>query len=302
MPSFYPKASDYKTVYLSEMLSEESISFFCLKGRVLSDLCWWGAARHPEACCASLRGFCAGFALRKRRSLPIRASSFGAPPLTTAVINSFYEQYYYNGDVMKKLLCILLCTVMILCFCACSKSTFMDISAFTDYYNRAAKEKAVELSDYLYRDGAYSLVLSEDSEHVLLTLETDSQGIIEEIRLTVAKVDGDGKEKQINEKGRALFSGTLLRVMQAFTFYGEAECEGIIKEMTLDRLTSFNSTGELTLTRDEWHFVYFSTQISSTFMIYNIHLQPVSKTLKPESKPAFGNTAYTRAEKSKPAE
>lgn len=173
----------------------------------------------------------------------------------------------------------------------------MDISAFTDYYNKAAGEKAVKLSDYLYRDGAYSLVLERDGEQILLTLETDSGGKINEMRLMIPKVDSQGNKKLISGLGKELFTDTLSRVIQAFTLYGEAESENIINEMKLNELSSFNSTGELTLTKDEWHFVYYGTQISSTFMIYNIHLHPIAKTQKPESKPAFGNTAHTREEK-----
>lgn len=173
----------------------------------------------------------------------------------------------------------------------------MDISAFTDYYNKAAGEKAVKLSDYLYRDGAYSLVLERDGEQILLTLETDPGGKINEIRLMIPKVDSQGNKKLISGLGKELFTDTLSRVIQAFTLYGESESENIINEMKLREVSSFNSTGELTLTKDEWHFVYYATQISSTFMIYNIHLHPIAKTQKPESKPAFGNTAHTREEK-----
>lgn len=200
---------------------------------------------------------------------------------------------------MKKLFCVLFAAVFVFGFSACSKNTFMDISAFTDYYNRAAGERTVKLSDYLYRDGAYSLVFERDGEQVLLTLETDSDDKINEIRLMIPKVDNKGNEKQISGLGKELFTGTLSRVIQAFTLYGEAESENIINEMKLSELSTFNSIGELTLTKDEWHFVYYGTQISSSFMIYNIHLHPIAKTQKPESKPAFGNTAHTREEKNR---
>lgn len=195
---------------------------------------------------------------------------------------------------MKKLICVLIAAVLTVCLTACTKDTFMDISAFTDYYNRAAGEKVISLSDYLYRDGAYSRVFERDGEQILLTLETDSEGKIGEIRLMIPKVDGNGKEKPIKGPGKELFTNTLLYVIQAFTVYNSAESEAIAAEMKMNELSSFNSRGELTLTKDEWHFVYYSTQISSVFIIYNIHLSPVEKTQKPESKPAFGNTAHTR--------
>ncbi len=213
-------------------------------------------------------------------------------------IFSPFSQYLYIGDIMKKKLSVIFLS-MVLAFSlnGCSKDSFMDISAFTDYYNEVTSFNRIDLSEYLIRDGVYSLLLENEEEELLLTLETVDEGKIDEIRMLIPKVTDDGGEKPVTESGRSFFADRLTEVLKAYTLFTFEECEQIVTDMKLRELSSFNSMGELTMTKGDWHMVYYSTQVACVFMIFNIHLHPIEKTEKPQSKPAFGNTAYTREEK-----
>ena len=70
----------------------------------------------------------------------------------------------------------------------------------------------------------------------------------------------------------------------------------IVSQFRLSSAETLNGEGELTLTRGDWLIIYYSVEIGSVFMVYNIHLHPTEKTEKPESKPFFGHTAHTREE------
>lgn len=174
---------------------------------------------------------------------------------------------------------------------ACSKDTFMDISAFTAYYNRISTTGSISLEDYTVTDSEYSILMTEN---LLMTLERAESGEIEGIRLTAAKVDGSGLKRTLTEEEAQRFSASATDILEAYTALSRQECESITTELGLSDYRTLNGDGELTLTKGDWLVIYYSVEIGSVFMVYNIHLHPTEKTEKPQSKPFFGHTAYTR--------
>lgn len=170
----------------------------------------------------------------------------------------------------------------------------MDLSAFTDYYNRISSED-ISLESYAITEGEYSLVL----DSMLLTLERAQSGDIEGVRLTTAKVNEKGEKKPVSDEEASRFSLTATDILEAYTTLSRQDCEKIITDLGISSARTLNSDGELTLTKGDWLIIYYSVEIGSVFMVYNIHLHPTEKTEKPESKPFFGHTAYTRAEEEK---
>ncbi len=193
---------------------------------------------------------------------------------------------------MKKFIAVLLALVISVSLCACSKDSFMDLSAFTAYYNRISTTGSISLEDYTVTEGAYSVAMGD----VLLTLEKAQNGEIEGVRLTVAKVNEKGGERSVTDEEAQHFSLLATDILQAYTLFSRQECEDIVSQFRLSSTETLNGEGELTLTRGDWLIIYYSVEIGSVFMVYNIHLHPTEKTEKPESKPFFGHTAHTREE------
>lgn len=189
--------------------------------------------------------------------------------------------------------------VLLLSFAGCSKDSFTDIYAFTYYYNKFTDECRLSLEDYLLHNGTYSTVLEKNGIRLHLALKEADNGKIEEIRLLAAKVDENGNKRDITAAECDFFCERLRAVLSAYTTLGEEGCEAIIGDMRLENPSQFSSEGELTLTKGDWHTVYYSNALASVFTVTNIHLRPVEKTEKPVSKPDFGNTAYTREENKK---
>ena len=191
---------------------------------------------------------------------------------------------------MKKLFAVLLALFLTVSFSACSKDSFMDLSAFTAYYNRISTTGSISLEDYNVTEGEYSLIMDD----VLLTLEKAESGEIEGLRLTPAKVDETGAKRTLTEEDACRFSALATDILEAYTTLSRQDCESIVSQLKLSDSHTLNGQGELTLTKGDWHVIYYSVEIGSVFMVYNIHLHPTEKTEKPVSKPAFGHTAYTR--------
>lgn len=193
---------------------------------------------------------------------------------------------------MKKSFAVLLTFLLAVSFSACSKDSFMDLSAFTAYYNRISTTGSISLEDYTVTEGEYSLIIGE----LLLTLERSESGEIEGIRLTGAKVNENGENCTLSDEQAYRFSAIATDILEAYTTLSRQECEDIINQLGLSDAKTLNGQGELTLTRGDWHTVYYSVEIGCVFMVYNIHLHPIGKTEKPVSKPFFGHTANTRTE------
>lgn len=198
---------------------------------------------------------------------------------------------------MKKTAILILCLSLITgIITGCSKDEFMEITRFTDNLNAQKTGDEIELSSYIIQNETYSLPFFDGKESVLLRLVQGEEGYIEEIRITAAKVDEQGNNSPVTDKGKNLFTSSIKRTVMAYTYFTEEETDKIISDMKLNALSSYNTTGELTLGKGNFYFVYYSADLASMFMIYNIHLHPIEKTEKPESKPAFGNTTNIRTQ------
>ncbi len=199
---------------------------------------------------------------------------------------------------MKKTAVIIICISLVTAMLTgCSKDEFMQIVRFTDNMNSVMEpEERISLSSYLLQNSTYYLPIDENGESVILALEEGDSGYIEKIRITAAKTDEQGNACPFTEERKNLFISAVNRAIRAYAYYSEEETENIIKDMRLDSLSTYKSEGELTLEKGNYYFVYYSTDIASMFMIFNVHLHPVEKTQKPESKPFFGNTTNIRTE------
>lgn len=189
-----------------------------------------------------------------------------------------------------------MCFAVAFVFTGCSKDDFLDIYGFTVYYNNARGKGELSVEDFLYCNGAYSVILENEGTRLHLALEESEGGKIKEIRLLIPKTDENNNRLTVTESAKDFFCERLNALLVAYGSFTFEEAEDIIKEMSLDKLSSFSAEGELTLTKKDRYMVYYSNALASVFMVFNIHLQPIEKTEKPVSKPDFGNTAYTRAE------
>ncbi|MBQ8503285.1 MAG: hypothetical protein IJ491_03295 [Clostridia bacterium] len=198
---------------------------------------------------------------------------------------------------MKKLSVLILCLSLVTgVITGCSRDEFVSVLRFTDNLNSQKNSEKISLDSYFVQNEIYSAVFADGEEKILLRLITDEKGYIEEIRLTAQKVDENGQNDPVTEKRKNLFTSSIARTVSAYTYLSQEEAEEIIGNMRLNDLSSYKAAGELTLTKGNFCFVYYSTDLVSMFMIYNIHLHPIEKTEKPESKPAYGNTTNIRTE------
>lgn len=196
----------------------------------------------------------------------------------------------------KTAVLLILVSLMTGIISGCSKNEFMNILRFTDNLNLQKTGDEISLADYIIQDKIYSVPFCEGEERVLLRLVTLEGGDIEEVRMTVAKVDEKGKATPVTEQRKNLFTSSVKRVIMAYTYFSEAETQEVIDGMKLNEINSFSQTGELTFSKGNFHFIYYSTGLASQFMIFNIHLHPIEKTEKPVSRPAFGATTNIRTE------
>ena len=198
---------------------------------------------------------------------------------------------------MKKQTLLLTFVVIIFTtFAACSKKEYMNVLYFTDNLNSQTEGYDVKMSDYYVKDNIYTLPVKSENETVIMRLVTDENGDIGEIRVTLAKTDEKGKRQQISQQHRQLYNDTVRRMLRAFTYCDEETAGMISESMKLSESAPFTSTGEITSRMDNYYFIVFSTDFSVSFTVKNIHISPVEKTEKPESRPAFGNTTNIRTE------
>lgn len=197
---------------------------------------------------------------------------------------------------MKKSLCFMLAFMVLVFLSGCSKAEYMDMLYFTDNLNCDKIGSKVQMSDYFVKDNIYTLPIKKDGNTVIIRAVTDVNGDIGEIRVTMAKTDEKGQTVNTDGSQRALFCDTVKRVLAAYAYTDAEVSDNIVQAMKLDSPAPYTSVGEITGRRDNYYFVLFSTDIAVSFTVKNIHISPVEKTQKPESRPAFGNTTNIRTE------
>lgn len=198
---------------------------------------------------------------------------------------------------MKKISVLIMClSIIVGSISACSKEEFINVLRFTDNFNKYSADEKIELTSYITENNIWSLPFSSVEEEVLLSLVTDDKGYIDQVRITVPKVDEEGKKSPVNETRKKLFLSILKNSLMAYTWFSDTQAEELIEKMSLNNISSYSKEGELNYNSGNFRFVYYSIGLCSVFTVYNIHLHPTEKTEKPESRPAFGNTTNIRTE------
>ena len=185
-----------------------------------------------------------------------------------------------------KIIKIVLCFFIILSFAACGKSEFMNLYAFCENYNEIS-EKKLSISDFYFQSPnipQYTAVLGNQNCEVLLSLESGESDIIEKVSLSLIK----SKDIVPSESLIESFRSVLKDVLKAYCSYDEVTAKEIISSFSLYEYDTFIKEGELTLKRENFYFVYYSTQLISQFKIYNTYLHEIEATEKPISKPYYG--------------
>ena len=185
-----------------------------------------------------------------------------------------------------KIIKIVLCFFIILSFASCGKSEFMNLYAFTENYNEVSEIK-INLTDFYFQNPqnfSYTAVLGSSDNEVLLTLKSEKSDIIEEIEVSVVK----SKTKSPDNIQIELFREILNNVLKAYCNYDDNKIKDIITSFKLDDYQTYIKQGELTLKKENFYFVYYSTELISQVKIYNTYLHKIEPTEKPVSKPYYG--------------
>ena len=185
-----------------------------------------------------------------------------------------------------KIIKIVLCFFIILSFASCGKSEFMNLYAFTENNNEVSESK-INLTDFYFQNPqnfSYTAVLGSSDNEVLLTLKSEKSDIIEEIEVSVVK----SKTKSPDNIQIELFREILNNVLKAYCNYDDNKIKDIITSFKLDDYQTYIKQGELTLKKENFYFVYYSTELISQLKIYNTYLHKIEPTEKPVSKPYYG--------------
>lgn len=185
-----------------------------------------------------------------------------------------------------KIIKIVLCFFIILSFTACGKCEFMNLYSFTENYNETS-EKPISITDFYFQNplnSSYTAVLGSIGQEVLLTLKSEDSDIIEEATLSIVK----DKNTPLDKNQIESFRNILKDLLKAYCSYDDDTAKEIINSFSLDDYETFIKEGELTLKRENFYFVYYSTQLVSQLKIYNTYLHKIEVTEKPVSKPYYG--------------
>lgn len=196
---------------------------------------------------------------------------------------------------MKKNCILLACIIVVsMLFTSCAREEFMDIYGFCERFD------ALELSpeDFYQGDteGVYYTFFEKENPKIMLKLLCGKEEKIEEIRIYLPKYDENAHKKSITTDEIRLFVRIAAASVKAFTGCTSAQAEDTAEQMQLYQKGSYEKEGELTKTKDSFHFVYHSASLGSEFIVYNTYLKDVPTTEKPESRPMYGDTTKIRTE------
>ena len=180
-----------------------------------------------------------------------------------------------------KTLKLSLCFFIIFMFSACSEGEFRSLSSFISSYNETAS-KQISFEDFIITsDNSYTAFLYGN---VLLSLRESTDGKIEECKVIIAKPDGTlPKDEDI-----AYFREVLNHTLMAYCSYDERTAKEISDALGLGDNDTFRKKGELTLTRENFYFVYYSDDVTSQLRVYNTYCKKIEETSKPVSRPYYG--------------
>lgn len=177
---------------------------------------------------------------------------------------------------------IILCFLILLSAVSCGKNEFMNIYSFTESFNEQS-ETDIELSDFRFQKDSNNEYTAFLDDSVLLTLKCGEGGGINEINLSLIK----DKSRAVTQQQTDCFKSTLTSLINTYCDYGTTETESVISAFGLEKNESYIKEGELTLKKDNFYFVYYSTASIGQIMIYNTYIYNVEATDKPVSKPYY---------------
>ncbi len=182
-------------------------------------------------------------------------------------------------------------------FIGCSREEFMDLYGFTERFTYTEISPENFYTDKT-EDGKmiYYSYFEKEKPKVMLKLICAENGKIDEIRIYLTKYDENGNKTAVITEDISLFSKLISSSIEAFTGWNEAEAEDVMNQMQIYERKSYENEGELTKTKDNFHFTYHSALLGSEFIIYNTYLKAVPETEKPVSKPVYGDTTKIRTE------
>ncbi len=182
-------------------------------------------------------------------------------------------------------------------FEGCAREEFMDVYGFTERFTYSDISPEDFYTDK-NKDGnnTYYTFFEEKNPRVMLKLICTKENIIDEMRIYLPKYDENADMKAVSTEEISLFVKVVSSATVAFTGYDINTTEEIIKQMQLYEKKSYVNEGELTKTKENFHFIYHSASLGSEFIIYNTYMKDVPKTEKPESRPMYGDTTKIRTE------
>lgn len=185
-----------------------------------------------------------------------------------------------------KMFRIVLCFFIIFTLVSCNKTELMDLSGFIHNYN-IVSDNDLTLTDFIIQkdiDIVYTAVLSESGHNILLSVSQGSDHKIKYCKIALIKEDSSVATKEQATE----FYNVIIDVMLAYSNYDIQTIHSIADNFHLSNTEALTKNGELTLNKDNFYFVYYSTDIISQFMIYNTYSQEIEPTEKPVSKPYYG--------------
>lgn len=197
------------------------------------------------------------------------------------------------GDNMKKLVL----SVLMLCvfsLTACSHTESVNLFHFTENLNASYGYERASLSDYMIKDGEYTLLFNDRGTQLLLTLFENEQTKIKKFRLTVSKTDNSGKPKVLSDDEAELFFDCALHTLSAYSIKEKADCESILRELLPQSGKDCSKIGELTASWHNFSLVFYSNELCCQFFVTDNYLEAPEETSKPVSRPLYGQTANTR--------
>lgn len=181
---------------------------------------------------------------------------------------------------------VLTCFMFIVILSGCTTNQLMDLSGFIYEYNKIA-EDTIDFSDFSFeKDENREFKLIKGN--IFLTLKEGEKGKICQCSLGIVKLNQKGEKSQSLTSDTEKFLVMLKNTLQAFCGYDINTSEKLIDEFMLGNETTYSNLGELTKTMDNFYFVYYSTELTSSMTIYNKYLCEIEPTEKPLSKPAYG--------------
>lgn len=180
---------------------------------------------------------------------------------------------------------ISLCFFIVLCFASCGKNEFCNIYSFVDNYNTVSTDKISVTDFYFDNPGSsqYTAVLGNPNEEITIEINSSSNALIEEIKISLIK----NKATPPSQQQIANFIKILSNSLYAYFHYSEKECADIINAFELNLNDTYTKEGELTLKRGNFYFIYYSTDLISRVTVINTYLKKIEVTEKPVSKPYY---------------